>query len=70
MRIRRSVVPSTGPSGVDEPPGGAIRLHLLGKHGGVLGRVEHDERGSEASRERCLRLLDAVFCAGNLSRQP
>lgn len=45
-RIR--TVPSTGPAGVDKPPGGAIRLHLLSKHGGVLGWVEHDERRAEA----------------------
>jgi hypothetical protein len=59
-------VPSTGPAGVDEPPGGAIRLHLLGEHGGVLGRVEHDERRAEASGEGRLWLLDAVLCTGNL----
>lgn len=63
-RIR--TVPSTGPAGVDKPPGGAIRLHLLSKHGGVLGWVEHDERRAEARGEGGLRLLDAVFCTGNL----
>jgi hypothetical protein len=50
---------------IDKPPGGAVLLHLLGQHGGVLGRVEHDESRAEAGGERGLRLLDAVFRAGN-----
>ena len=59
------IAPAAGPAGVDKPPGGAILLHLLGEHGGVLGRVEHDERRAEAGRERGLRLLDAVLRAGD-----
>jgi hypothetical protein len=64
---RAACVPATRPAGVDEPPGGAVLLHLLGEHGGVLGRVEHDEGRAEAGGEGGLRLLDAVLRAGDQS---
>lgn len=59
-------VPPARPAGVDEPSSGAVLLHLLGQHGGVLGGVKHDESRPKACREGGLRLFDAVLGAGHL----
>lgn len=56
----------TDPAGVEEPGVGVVLLDLVGKHGGVLHRVQSKEGLGEAAGEGGLGLGDAVLSTGHL----
>ncbi|RUS25003.1 hypothetical protein BC938DRAFT_472757 [Jimgerdemannia flammicorona] len=61
---------ATDPTSVDEPSVSAVTVDFLCEHGGVLLRMQDQERSAEASRKRRLGFDDAILSTRNLCGVP
>ena len=66
LRVCGEDLPASSPACVNQPGSGAMLLHLLGQHAGILHGMPHQEGSPKAGAEGCLRLSHTLLGAGNL----